>query len=121
MFLNQIFKKVAVAPTTISFPEESTMNNARIGFRTEEFRGEHPAGVHLELFRSESDSGVICCWFFKKGNCYVLYSNRFGYSIKKHKGGSYCIISRKLYSLLLLLLMLLYLFYNWGHEYGFES
>ena len=25
--------------------EESTMNNARIGFRTEEFRGEHPSGA----------------------------------------------------------------------------
>ena len=30
-------KKVAVAPATISFLEESTTNNARIGFRTKEF------------------------------------------------------------------------------------
>ena len=45
MFLNWISKKVAVAPATIFFPEESTTNNARIGFRTEEFRCEHPAGA----------------------------------------------------------------------------
>ena len=45
VFLNWISKKVAVAPATISFPEESTMNNARIRFRTEEFRWEHPAGA----------------------------------------------------------------------------
>ena len=43
----------------------------------------------------------------------------FGFSIKKHKGGSYCSISGKSYSLLLLLLMLLYLVYNQGREYRF--
>ena len=36
---------VAVASATISFPEESIMNNARIGFRTENFHCEHPAGA----------------------------------------------------------------------------
>ena len=45
MFLNLIVKKIPEAPATISFPEESTMKNARIRFRTEEFRGEHPAGA----------------------------------------------------------------------------
>ena len=45
VFLNWISKYVAVAPSTILFPEESTTNNARIGFRTENFRCEHPAGA----------------------------------------------------------------------------
>ena len=37
MFLNWKAKKVAVAPATISFLEESTTKNARIGFSTKEF------------------------------------------------------------------------------------
>ena len=76
-------------------------------------------GVNLELFRAESDSGVFRHLFFKKENCCGRYSNLFGFSIKKHKGGSYCSISGKSYSLLLLLLMLLYLVYNRGREYRF--
>ena len=34
-----------------------------------------------KFFRSESDSGVIHRWFFRKGNCCEGYSNLFGYSI----------------------------------------
>ena len=37
MFLNWKSRNVAVAPATISFLEESTMKNTRIGFSTKEF------------------------------------------------------------------------------------
>ena len=76
-------------------------------------------GVHLEFFRAESDSGGFRRWFFKKGNCCRRYSNLFGFSIKKHKGGSYCSILGKSYSLLMSLLLLHYLVYNRGREYRF--
>ena len=49
----------------------------------------------------------------------MRYSNLFGFSTKKHKGGSYCSISGKLYSLFLSLLLFLYLVYNGGREYRF--
>ena len=38
MFPNKKSKKVAVAPATISFLEESTTENARIRFSTKEFK-----------------------------------------------------------------------------------